>query len=334
MSSEVTTRSRYAGAVVGQALGDAAGFPVEGAGPKPCAQYVDEVLRTDLAGDIGRAGFPFGQYTDDTQLMRELLLSYVDLGRLDPADYARRVGALFSTGAIVGRGRATEAAALRLLRGVPWDEAGSPPPSAGNGSAMRAAAVALIYPNDPDALVAAARVQSRVTHQDPRCAAGAIAIAAATARGLRGETYDPRALCDELGALTAGDDPLLSEWLGRLPFLLDAPEADVAASIARLGQDPEVGEAWHGISPFVTPSVLWSVYAFLRHPTSYWDAVCAAIRVGGDVDTTAAMTGAIAGAHVGLEALPPLARRVTDQGAYDYDALVDLAHQVLAARGS
>ena len=35
------------------------------------------------------------------------------------------------------------------------------------------------------------------------------------------------------------------------------------------------------------PSVLWSLYAALKHTGSYWDAVCLAIEVGGDVDTTA-----------------------------------------------
>ena len=52
------------------------------------------------------------------------------------------------------------------------------------------------------------------------------------------------------------------------------------------------------------------------------------IAVGGDVDTTAAMAGAISGAYLGLGALPmDLARRVTDQGTWEYAELVDLAHR-------
>jgi ADP-ribosylglycohydrolase len=78
----------------------------------------------------------------------------------------------------------------------------------------------------------------------------------------------------------------------------------------------------------VVGSVLWSLYAFLRHPEDYWETICTAIWPGGDVDTTAAMAGAISGAHLGLEAIPAdLARRVTDQGTWGYAELVELANR-------
>ena len=54
-------------------------------------------------------------------------------------------------------------------------------------------------------------------------------------------------------------------------------------------------------------------------------AVCTAIAVGGDVDTTAAMTGAIAGARGGLAAIPAdLAARLDDQGTWGTEALIAL----------
>jgi ADP-ribosylglycohydrolase len=43
---------------------------------------------------------------------------------------------------------------------------------------------------------------------------------------------------------------------------------------------------------------LWSIYAFLRAPDDYLDTVCVAIAAGGDVDTTAAMAGAIGGVRL------------------------------------
>jgi ADP-ribosylglycohydrolase len=76
----------------------------------------------------------------------------------------------------------------------------------------------------------------------------------------------------------------------------------------------------------VTSSVLWSLYCFLRTPEEYWETVCAAIAVGGDVDTTAAMAGAISGAHLGLDALPTdLAHHLTDRGTWGFTELVALA---------
>jgi ADP-ribosylglycohydrolase len=69
----------------------------------------------------------------------------------------------------------------------------------------------------------------------------------------------------------------------------------------------------------------------------YRETICTAIAVGGDVDTTAAMAGAVAGAHLGRAAVPePLARRLDDQGTFGHAALVELAtdvHALVAGTG-
>jgi ADP-ribosylglycohydrolase len=78
----------------------------------------------------------------------------------------------------------------------------------------------------------------------------------------------------------------------------------------------------------VTTSVCWSLYAFLQAPASWWDAVCLAIRVGGDTDTLAAMTGAIAGARHGASALPGhLTAQLTDRGRWGLPELRVLAQR-------
>ena len=91
---------------------------------------------------------------------------------------------------------------------------------------------------------------------------------------------------------------------------------------------PGLNDGWQGISPFVTASVLWSIYSFLRSPDHYLESICTAIAVGGDVDTTAAMTGAMSGALVGVDRLPrELAQQVNDAGTWGHDELVGLAHR-------
>jgi ADP-ribosylglycohydrolase len=107
---------------------------------------------------------------------------------------------------------------------------------------------------------------------------------------------------------------------------------ETAADLIRqVGVQPDYINNWEGISPFVTASVLWSLYSFLRSPDDYWDAISTAIAVGGDVDTTAAMTGAIAGTRVGLTGIPTeAALLLTDQGSWRYDDLVLLAHNLHA----
>jgi ADP-ribosylglycohydrolase len=66
----------------------------------------------------------------------------------------------------------------------------------------------------------------------------------------------------------------------------------------------------------------------LKHPKEYTSAIQFVISCGGDVDTTAAITGALSGAHLGLKALPDLAKKVNDRGRNNYDDLVKLADQL------
>src|SRR4051794_14648295 len=130
-------REQFSGCLIGQCLGDALGCPVEGQPPRITASYINAFLRTDRVGSLGRPEYEFGQYTDDSQLARELMQSYAACGQFDPGEYARRIAAIFAEHRIVGQGLATAQAARRLASGSSWEEAGEPPPSAGNGSAMR-----------------------------------------------------------------------------------------------------------------------------------------------------------------------------------------------------
>jgi ADP-ribosylglycohydrolase len=319
-------RAGVRGALIGQCLGDALGFPVEGQSPAVCSRYVAEHLAAVPVTAIGRPPFAFGQYTDDSQLARELLRSLVAGRRFDPVDYATRIASLFADNHIVGRGRATEAAARRLIQGVPWDEAGTPAPAAGNGSAMRVMPVGLVYHRDPERLRAVAVDQGRITHRDVRCGAGAVAIAGAVAMALTMEDIVPVRFCVTLADWVAPVDAAFAESIQQLPsWTAMAPEA-AFEFIRRAGYWPDQDDGWHGISPFVVPSVLWSLYAFLRSPDDYWTTIGTAIAVGGDVDTTAAMAGAISGARVGLEGLPaPLVSLLNDQGQWGYEALIALA---------
>jgi ADP-ribosylglycohydrolase len=325
-------REAFAGSLIGQCLGDALGFVVEGYPPSTCKAYVDGVLRAGRAREAARKPFAFGQYTDDSQLARELARSLTERRGFDPEDYAERVAALFVEDRVVGRGMATERAAFRLAAGVPWDRAGTPPPSAGNGSAMRAGPIGLMFFRDPGRMVQVAHDQGRITHRDRRCSAGAVAIAGAVALALREVGTDAKAWTAQLAEWTQPFDPILASALGRLPEWLARSPAGACAEISKVGLEPGHGDSWEGISPFVTPSVLWSLYSFLRTPDDYWESICTAIAVGGDVDTTAAMTGSISGARVGLAGLPDeLARCVNDRGTWTYEELLALAHALKEA---
>lgn len=315
---------RAAGCLLGQALGDALGFPVEGQRAESCAAYLAGWPAEGPVLATARPPYAPGQYSDDTQLARELAASLVARGGFDAPDYAARIAALFAADAVVGHGPSTAAAARRLIAGVPWHAAGTPGPVAGNGGAMRVAPLALVLADDLAQLHQAATDQARITHADPRCAAGARVVARAVVAALQG-LQDPAALCGELAHWAGGDAPLAA-GLRTLPAWLAQPVDTAAAALCSVGLEP--GSGRFGVAPHVTPSVLWSVYAALRHPGDYTAAIAVAIAPGGDVDTTAAMTGAIVGAHLGVQKLPAAARQVHDRGEQGWDDLVALARRL------
>jgi ADP-ribosylglycohydrolase len=315
-----------AGCIVGQALGDALGFVVEAQPPEVAEEYVCGWLLGGRAGERAPTGFGFGQYTDDTQLARELLRSFADTAAWSPAAFASRLSELFRDELVVASGPGTRAAAGRLLQGVPWQESGTPAPYAGNGSAMRAGPLGLLFPGRPEAMRQAVREQSRITHLDPRSTAGAVAVAGAVALASEPGPLDRDEFLERLATWTAPEDASvadairgLREWAGL------APDA-AARQVHRAGLDPAHADAWMGISAFVTPSVVWSLYAFLHSPDDYWTTVCTAIRVGGDTDTMAAMAGAVSGARLGLDAMPaPLVEVLNDRGTWRAAELARIA---------
>ncbi|MGD1996673.1 MAG: ADP-ribosylglycohydrolase family protein [Anaerolineae bacterium] len=320
-------KDRFVGCVIGQAVGDALGFPVEGRPPTQTTAAVTPFPDSFTAHPSGL--FPPGQYTDDTQMMCAILTSLVEQGRVDPEDIAARFVALWRDGEIVGRGRSTTEAVQRLMAGVPWHQAGTPAPGAGNGSAMRTAPLGLWIHDDPSALARAAACVSRITHADSRCLAGAVAVSAAVAYAVSHSVVDPLALTAFVADLAGDYHAEFASLIERLPRWLDMDEGASVREIRWAGLPPGEPPSWPGISPFVVPTVLISLYAFLRTPSDYRGTVRFVIAQGGDVDTTGAIAGAISGAFNGLESVPDgLANSVTDRGHHGGDELRALAERL------
>jgi ADP-ribosylglycohydrolase len=305
------------GALLGLALGDALGFVVESQSPRVAREYVNDLLRSGRAGARAHPAFPFGQYSDDTQLARELLLSVRESNGWDPARFAARVAALVLAGGDVGAGPGTRGSGLRHALGAPWEHAGATAPYAGNGAAMRAGPAGLLFGGDAERWRHCVREQSRVTHQDPRSMAGAMAIAGAVALARATPRLDPPSLLDDVASWVECEDESMAAVVRGLATWRHLEPAAAAAYL---------GVSEQGVSPCVVTSVLWSLYAFLRSPDDYWESICVAIAVGGDTDTTAAMTGAIAGGRLGTAALPSaLLERLTDRGTWSAVELGRLA---------
>ncbi len=336
---------RFKGCILGCAIGDAVGAWAERKPSTVAASYSEALRMFDFSmANAHHGGAPFGQYTDDTQLTRELAISIISSNGLDPNNFAIRLGKAFALDQIVGGGRATKNAARRINEGVAWDKAGEPPPAAGNGAAMRASPIGLFYWNDVEKLIQAARDQAIVSHQAPESVAGAVAIALAVAMCVNASktTSNPRepgwwawlarhvSRVDEKFAAEITDlmKPVhASRKLGYAPG--SESERRAVRGMLLLTDDP----SWDGISPWAKSSVLWSLYCLSAHPTSPWEAICLAIWPGGDVDTTAAMAGAMVGAHMGFEAFPVQAQEIVSKLVDEKSSFWDgKALELLAAR--
>jgi ADP-ribosylglycohydrolase len=314
-----------AGSLLGQALGDALGFVVEAQPPAVVTEYVTCCLLAGKAGERAHPAYPFGQYSDDTQLARELLRSVRAAEHWDPARFASHVVELFRDEGDVGAGPGTRAAAHRLLAGTPWQDSSTPAPYAGNGSAMRAGPLGLLF-GTSEKMCQAACEQSSITHGDPRCAAGSVVVAGAVSLAAQPGPLDRAGFLEQLATWGSCADRSVSDAVQQLQGWCDLEPASAARHLHEAGLDPAYADEWQGISACVTPSVLWSLYSFIRSPDDYWETICTAIAVGGDTDTMAAIAGAMSGARLGVGALPAhLLDRLTDRGGWGARQLSELA---------
>lgn len=81
-----------------------------------------------------------------------------------------------------------------------------------------------------------------------------------------------------------------------------------------------------GVSGFIVETVPAALYCWLRHRGDPRAVIEAAIRLGGDTDTVAAIAGALVGAEVGMRGWPTSWKaRLVDwpQGTGHIDALAD-----------
>ena len=269
---------RYRGCLLGLACGDAVGTTVEFSARGTFAPV------TDLVGG-GPFGLVAGEWTDDTSMALCLATSLVHCRGTDLNDQISRYvnwwqwGYLSSTGSCFDIGMTVRAALDRFL--VTRDPvAGSTDArSAGNGSLMRLAPVAMWFAPDVEAVRHNARLSSLTTHAAPEALACCELYAELLARALAGA---PR------------------HALQRAPAPADATER--VREIADGGYLAKTREQVTG-SGYCVDSLEAALWCFAT-TDSFEAAVLAAANLGDDADTTAAIVGQVAGAHYAIDGIP------------------------------
>jgi ADP-ribosylglycohydrolase len=326
------TRAR--GALYGLAIGDALGMPTQMLSRAEIVRRWGPLLPGFEPAPPGHpiaAGMSAGVVTDDTEqavLLARLLVK--GCGTIDPHELATALTewerAMAERGSLDLLGPSTKRAVAAILAGVPPEEAGAAGTT--NGAAMRIAPVGIAVPvalhaRTPDVrlstLVDHVVRASSVTHNTGIALAGAAAVAAAVSAGVSGATVaQATALGVQAARLAAGR----GHWVAG---------ADVAARIewaAGLvtGHHQEVAAnliyTLVGTSLATQESVPAAFAVLAAVPADPWRASRLAASLGGDCDTIAAMTGAIAGACHGVGSFPPKAIAAIDAQGLGLAALV------------
>ena len=289
-------QGQYEGCLLGLALGDALGAPVE-------FLKLDEIR--DEYGPDGIAGlepwreFRAGSFTDDTQMSLAtargcvdayLALRHGDVWRPAQAVY-RRYLAWLRTQDNPYTNRAPGATCLWALRSGRMGTWEAPFNNRkGCGGVMRVAPAGLAFP--PGQAFRYGAEFAAITHGHPSGYLSAGVLAEVVALLLEGQ---------DLPHCVDASVKSLKRWQGHEETLAKVEQARGLATDAVAPHEaiPSLGEGWVG-----EEALAIALYCSLYLQRDWEAAVLAAVNHSGDSDSTGSITGAILGALHGSDALP------------------------------
>jgi len=280
-----------AGSILGTAVGDALGLVCEGLSRKRQLRLFPDL--TSYRFFFGR-----GMISDDTD-HAAMTAESLAVSAGDPAVFSREMAKrlrLWLLTLPAGLGLATLRSCVKLLLGVSPSKSGVH--SAGNGPAMRSPIIGVLYGGEPEKMKELVTISTVMTHTDRRALTGAIAAAqAAYLASRREEEIAVDEFRDSLLALVPSMDDEFSVLLGKMTESVKSGQnaVDFASSLGLS----------RGISGYIYHTVIMVLHCWLRNQSDFESGLQEIIKCGGDSDTTAAILGAILGAHVGKNGVPP-----------------------------
>ena len=286
---------RCRGALLGLAVGDALGAPVEFLSRDSFEPV------TEMMGG-GKFKLPPGAWTDDTALALCLAESLLITPQLDRADLLTRflrwveLGENSATGRAVGIGQNTLWSLLRFQETGALEAAKVSRRSDGNGALMRLAPLPCVWWRDPQEAVRLARLQSLSTHASQPSADACAYTSALLSALIEGREWaEARQRASQQGASQQGE-----------PFC--EPMRELLSCELALKPREQISSG--GYVLHTLEAALWAV----ETTHSFEEALIKAVNLGDDSDTVGAVTGQLAGARYGVEAIPerwlePLAQR-------------------------
>jgi ADP-ribosyl-[dinitrogen reductase] hydrolase len=285
------TGAKTLSGLMGLCVGDALGVPVEFTSR---AERVKSPVTTMLG--YGTWNQPPGTWSDDSSLsfcLAECLCRGYSLDAIANSFWRWYKEAYWTPrGDVFDIGQTTHTAIMRLKQGVvPHEAGGKVENSNGNGSLMRILPMAYCHRSlTLGELLARVHDVSAITHAHARSqmACGIyISIAVALLEGADPQTAYLQALQDIQTIYSVREFLLEKPHFGRI----------FTGEIAKLPVE-EINSGGYVIDTL--ESSLWC----LLNSSSYSEAVLKAVNLGGDTDTTAAVTGGLAGIYYGVENIP------------------------------
>ena len=308
MTYSPTLEQRFDGCLLGLAIGDALGGRLE-------AQDTDWI-RSRFATVEQLIAYPEDEiwYTDDTQMAIGVAETLVSHGVIVEESLCRSFAENYEPSR--GYGWGARAVLDAILHGSDHREVAErhfPGGSFGNGAAMRVAPVGLMFRNDPERLREQARLSALPTHRHPLGIEGAqlLALAVGMASRTDRERFDRAEFLAELSAACES-----AEYRAKID---EACRIQHPEQLAGLGNRIE---ALH--------SVPTAIASFALAPESFESTVANVILLGGDVDTMAAMAGALSGAYLGTSRLPVRLVNLLENSPKGRDYLMGLSKRLLA----
>lgn len=309
-----STHSRFRGAILGMAVGDALAFPGKGRSRRYLTSQVSWIEGGYRRHDSGF--YPAGQYTDDTQGALALVGAITEARGTDPTTVAEYLVPLWRDGTVVDARPESSEVLPRLLQYVepaPDDEAWTWLDAA---PLCRAVPVGLWLHTSPLDIVPATGGLAGLTHPDIRVQAAAASIAAAVSYTVDATDILLGSFLDRMAATAGRFYGPLADLVLDLPRVLSLTEyraLEIFAEFVESSGDTAPRDFWEGTPDRALFQALAAVYYFLKSPFDFEQSVGLALRAGGEITTLCALTGALSGSFLGEPALPePLVGNLLD----------------------
>jgi ADP-ribosylglycohydrolase len=338
------------GSLIGKAVGNSIGLLVDGQNTDVCCEYIDIVIKkiTNLYGidkDLGKSGkpryclidgnektilFAYGQYTEDTQYTREMLLS-IEEGNLNIESFKRKLISLYG--------------GVSLQQDI--------------GVCMRSAPLGAVYMGRKDLCKSISELHCSVANNCTTARACSVLIAETTRLAIENKIKpyarynlltNSSIFCRQLVLSIMSIEPTLEKYILTIPDLIAArkkfiKESELEYTSASILADKQIikiittecaksfGEKLSNggetISTSPVQTTIFCIYCFLCIPDFYISAICMSIRAGGNTKTTASIVGGIVGARLGIESISSyFIDKINDQGKYKSDELIQLCQKL------